>query len=83
MESLNFKHLLACLFGVLISIWGVYLFNTPTYCGPSRPTNACIRLARARGTDVEYGNRPYGVILFVVGVVFTFYVYRLSKNEKH
>ena len=80
MGTLNLKNLLACLSGVLISIWGLYLFNTPTYCG-AWPTNVCKRLERA-GHTVEYGNRPYGVILFVVGVVFTFYVYQLSKNEK-
>lgn len=80
MESLNYKYLFACLSGVLISIWGVYLYNSPTYC-VGEPKSSCRFLAE-RGVPVEYGYRPYGVILFIVGIVFTYRVYRISQNEK-
>ena len=47
----------------------------------SEPKSSCHFLAQ-QGVPVDYGYRSYGVILYIVGIVFTDRVYRISQNEK-
>jgi hypothetical protein len=93
MKSLSLKHLFAALFGALVAIFGTYLFSFVTGCSgfypitnlsrsgerwTSRGAERCLNISDS--SELLYDYRAFGVVLFALGAIFIYGVYKNAEE---
>lgn len=89
-KSLSLKHLFAALFGALVAVFGTYLFSFVTGCSGLNTTGSRTNRWTRSGAEkclnigdsgaLLYGYRAFGVLIFALGAIFIYGVYKNAEE---